>query len=146
MNDQDELNNQAILTPARRRIGAFVIDDLVVSFLLLGIFWSQLQQLKTAEALSIFLNENFLIIMAVKVLYHTIFVWQGGKTLGKYLTNMKVVTIEHGTVPSFDKALLRAMMRIVSETLFYIGFLLAFFTPNIQTLHDKISGCVVIDA
>jgi uncharacterized RDD family membrane protein YckC len=146
MNEQDGINQYATLTSAKRRIGSFIIDDFVVGLLLLGIFWEQLQGIKDIVALSQFTNENFFVFIAVKVIYHTLFVWQGGKTLGKYLTNMKVVTLENGTVPTFDKALLRALMRVVSETIFYLGFILAFFTPNVQTLHDKLSGCVVIDA
>jgi len=136
----------ATLTPAKRRIGAFIIDDFVVGFLLIAIFWSQLEGLKDIESLNAFVNANFYTIVGVKVIYHTLFVWQGGKTLGKYLTRMQVVTLENGTIPTFDKALMRALVRVVSETLFYLGFVLAFFLPTVQTLHDKLSGCVVIDA
>ena len=78
-------------------------------------------------------------------LYHTVFVWQNGMTLGKYLMKIQVVEIETSMKPTFAKAFLRAILRIGSEAIFYLGFLLAFFLPLKQTFHDKVSNCVVID-
>jgi len=40
---------------------------------------------------------------------------------------------------------LRASLRIVSEEIFYVGFIFAFFSPMAQTLHDKLSKCVVVN-
>jgi uncharacterized RDD family membrane protein YckC len=141
-----EKGEQIKLVPAKRRVGAFVIDDLVVSFLFIAIFWSQLSNFSTAEELNQFLTDNFLIIVSIKILYQTVFVWQSGMTLGKYVTKMKVVSQEYGDRPSFNSALIRALVRIVSETLFYIGFFMAFFSPSVQTFHDRLSKCVVVDA
>jgi len=61
---------------------------------------------------------------------------------------MKIKVIELDTLhtPTLLKALFRAILRIGSEVLLYLGFLLAFFLPLRQTLHDKLSNCVVIDA
>ena len=141
-----EKGEQIQLVPAKRRVGAFIIDDLVVSFLFIAIFWSQLSTLVTAEELNQFLTDNFFIIIFIKISYHTIFVWQSGMTLGKYITKMKVVSQDYGEIPSFNSSLMRALIRVVSETLFYIGFLMAFFNPLVQTFHDRVSKCVVVDA
>jgi uncharacterized RDD family membrane protein YckC len=92
------------------------------------------------------LTENFLVIVTIKILYHTLFVWQNGMTLGKYLMKIKVVVRQTGEIPPLHIALARASLRIVSETFFYLGFAMAFFNPMVQTLHDKLTGCVVIDA
>jgi uncharacterized RDD family membrane protein YckC len=141
-----ETSSQEYIVPAKRRVAAFVIDDLVISFLFMAIFWSQLSQLSDIDAINAFLTDNFFIIVAIKLLYHTIFIWQNGMTLGKYMMKMRVVFLQSGETPQFSTALMRAMIRIVSETFFYLGFLIAFFNPMVQTLHDKLSGCVVIDA
>lgn len=135
---------QEQIAPVKKRVGSFVIDDLVVSFLFMVIFWSQISAFKTVEEINLFLANNFLIIMMIKVLYHTFFVWQSGMTLGKYFMKIKVVTLDSGELPTLSIALARASLRIVSETFFYLGFLMAFFNPLVQTLHDKLSGCVVI--
>jgi len=141
-----ETTSQGYIVPAKKRVAAFVIDDLVISFLFMAIFWSQLSQLGDIDAINAFLTDNFFIIVAIKLLYHTIFIWQNGMTLGKYMMKMRVVFLQTGETPQFSTALMRAMIRIVSETFFYLGFLIAFFNPMVQTLHDKLSGCVVIDA
>lgn len=141
-----EITQQAQIVPARRRVGAFVIDDFAVSFLIIAIFWSQLSQLGDLEEMNQFLTDNFFVIISIKIFYHTLFVWQNGMTLGKYLMKMRVVLLSSGETPPFSSSFIRANIRIVSDMLLYIGFIMAFFNPLAQTLHDKLSGCVVIDA
>lgn len=142
---QNSIQNQEQIALPKKRVGAFVIDDLVISFLFLVIFWSQIASLRTVEEINLFMTENFLIIVSIKILYHTVLVWQSGMTVGKYLMKIKVVTLQTGTIPPLHIAAARASLRIVSETFFYLGFAMAFFNPMVQTLHDKLTGCVVVD-
>jgi len=137
-----------------KRITAFVIDDLVINFFLMSIFSSQLTSLMSGitevneEAIMMinqFIMENLSIVLAVKVLYHTVLIWQSGMTLGKYIVRIKAVDMHSGERLSFVQAFWRASVRLVSEMLFYIGFMFAFFSPLHQTLHDKLSNSVVID-
>jgi uncharacterized RDD family membrane protein YckC len=139
----------------KKRISAFIIDDIVISLLFMAIFYDQISVLfgdvavidQTAlETLNHFITENFLILVMIKVLYHGVLVWQNGMTLGKYIMKIKVIDLDTGNVPNVSKAFLRAALRIPSEVFFYLGFLMAFFVPYMQTLHDKLSKCVVIDA
>lgn len=147
------------IASTQKRVLAFVIDDLVIAFLLLVIFYEQLIELAshisgaiTPETIEIFQNEmhqfsvnNLVLILALKILYHTVFIWQNGMTLGKYIVKIKVISLETEETLTLYQAFLRALLRIVSEILFYIGFLFAFFLPLKQTLHDKLSHCVVVD-
>ena len=139
----------------QKRITAFVIDDIVISVFFIIIFYSQFSDVfsnitvvdeAALETINAFIAQNILVVFSIKLLYHTVLVWQGGMTLGKYLMRIKVIDPETGTIPSFQKAFLRASIRIPSEVLFYLGFLMAFFNPLKQTLHDKLSNCVVVDA
>ena len=142
------------IAPNRKRIWSFVIDDMVVNLFLIIIFSSQLSELMSGvtevnEASVMMVNQfimhNIIIVFAVKVLYHTVLIWQNGMTLGKYLMKIKTVDLSSGNTPSFTQAFWRASVRLLSEMLFYLGFLFAFFSPLNQTLHDKLSNCVVID-
>jgi uncharacterized RDD family membrane protein YckC len=137
-----------------KRVTSFVIDDLVINLFLMIIFSSQLtammsgiKEINESSIMMInqFIMENLPIVLAVKVLYHTVLIWQSGMTLGKYIVRIKAVDMYSGQRLSFVQAFWRASVRLVSEMLFYIGFLFAFFSPLHQTLHDKISNCVVID-
>jgi len=98
------------------------------------------------EMMNTFIADNIMIVLAIKVLYHTVLVWQNGMTIGKYVVKIQVVSLNTGFRPSFQQAFLRASVRLLSESVFYLGFILAFFMPMRQTLHDKLSNCVVIDA
>lgn len=143
----------------QKRLTAFVIDDIVIVGLILAIFYTQLMEIAshlpemiTPESIELFKDEmhqfsvnNLLGIIALKIVYHTLFIWQNGMTLGKYFVKIKVIDMESNETPTLFQSLLRAGMRIVSEALFYLGFIFAFFSPLKQTLHDKISHCVVVN-
>lgn len=132
-----------------------MIDDIVISLFFFIIFYDQFSMVfsnitvidETAlQSINTFITQNVLVVFLIKLIYHTVFVWQNGMTLGKYVLKIKVIDLETGQTPDLQKALLRASLRIASEVLFYIGFIMAFFMPMKQTLHDKLSGCVVVDA
>ncbi len=138
----------------QKRITAFVIDDLIISMFFMIIFYDQISNLfsniteidqATLEQMNMFIAENILIVFAIKVLYHTVLIWQNGMTIGKYVVKIKVIDLNSEQQPSFQQAFLRASVRLISEALLYVGFIMAFFTPLRQTLHDKFSNCVVID-
>lgn len=138
----------------QKRVAAFVIDDLVISMFFFMIFYDQFSALfsnitvvdeAVLASINAFLAQNLVVLLAIKVIYHTVFIWQSGMTLGKYLMKIKVIDMQTGDIPGFSKAFLRASVRIPSEVLFYLGFLMAFFVPLKQTLHDKLSNCVVVD-
>jgi uncharacterized RDD family membrane protein YckC len=147
--------NQNISTISKRTL-SFIIDDIVVGIFLIIIFYDQIsalgveaskyQDIEDIKALV----DNFVInaipiVLAIKILYHSLLVWQSGMTIGKYILKIKVIDINSSQTPSFAQAVFRSVMRIVSEMPFYLGFLLAFITPKRQTFHDKVSNCVVVD-
>jgi uncharacterized RDD family membrane protein YckC len=134
------------IASAQKRTGAFVIDDIVISFLIFAIFYEQIMTLTTPEAIMLFMEQVFIPITLLKIAYHTFLVWNNGMTVGKYIMKIRVVSEENGANLNFVRSLLRAVVRIFSEVIFYIGFILAFFSPKVQTLHDKIAGAIVIDA
>lgn len=142
------------IASSQKRITAFVIDDIIVTLFFIIIFYTQLSELfssisvideTTLDSINIFISQNILVLLSIKLIYHTVLVWQNGMTLGKYLMKIKVIELETGHTPNFQRSFLRASIRIPSELLFYLGFLMAFFVPLKQTLHDKLSQCVVID-
>lgn len=65
-------------------------------------------------------------------------------TPGKALMGMTVVTVA-GERISYKTAVLRWVCRYLSLVLCYIGYLIQPFTEKKQTLHDIISGTVVVD-
>ncbi len=134
------------IAPIKKRIASFVIDDFILSMLIFVIFYDQLSVITDMEALSGFMNDNFFIIASVKLLYHWVLVWQNGMTVGNFVLKIRVVDEDSSVLLLWHKALLRSFLRLFSEAAFYIGFLVAFVSPKVQTMHDKFSNAVVVDA
>ncbi|HIP41873.1 MAG TPA: RDD family protein [Campylobacterales bacterium] len=143
MHEQEEDNYQIATT--RKRLSAFFIDDIVVSVFLLVIFYNELSAFKDPTNLILFLESNFLTFVFLRVIYHTFFVWQNGMTIGKMMMKIRVIEMDTGYTPTFGVAFLRAGFRVVSESIFYLGYIMAYFNPMVQTLHDKLSKTVVVD-
>ena len=140
----------------QKRMASFVIDDIIISLFFMIIFYDQITAListadsggeistVTMEMMNTFLAENIVILFTIKVVYHTVLIWQNGMTIGKYIVKIKVISLHTEQRPTFQQAFLRASVRLISDTFFYLGYLMAFFTPMRQTLHDKLSKCVVV--
>jgi len=137
---------QDALAPNAKRIWSYAIDDLVISIFFIAIFFDQLTHLVTPETATLFVKTNYWVLALLKVIYHTLFTWQNGKTLGKQLMKIKTVSISDGTLLTLPMSFVRSAVRVLDEAFFYIGFLPAFFSPTRQTIHDRISRSIVINA
>ena len=67
--------------------------------------------------------------------------WQA--TVGKKLLKIKVTTME-GRRIGFIRATVRYIVMFGLSSIFFIGYLLALFTPRKQALHDLIARTVVV--
>lgn len=67
-----------------------------------------------------------------------------GQTIGKKMQNVKLVGMENGGQPiGFGMAFVRTL---INNLVCYLGWLLAFFDEQRQTLGDKVSKSVVVRA
>ncbi|MBE0514303.1 RDD family protein [Sulfurimonas sp.] len=134
------------LAPIKKRGMAFFIDEMLLSLLLIIALGDSFFDAKTVEEMIILTNAFVLEYMAVKVVYQAFFVMQYGATLGKIV--MKIRVIEIGTMqkPNVVVALNRAVVRVISEMMFYLGFVWGVMDPMRQTWHDKSAKTLVINA
>jgi uncharacterized RDD family membrane protein YckC len=65
----------------------------------------------------------------MKIAYQTFFVMQYGATLGKLAMKIRVIDIKTLDNPNFAVSLNRAIFRIISEMIFYLGFTWAAMDP-----------------
>jgi uncharacterized RDD family membrane protein YckC len=79
----------------------------------------------------------------INIAYFTYFHGATGRTPGKSLLGVQVVSIE-GTSISFGTAFLRSVGYMVSSLVFCLGFIWIGFDKKKQGWHDKIAGTVVI--
>ena len=141
------------ISSTSKRLGAFFIDDIVISIFILIIYYDQLepiltqvQQSNDLAPFASFLSSVTLSLIVLKMIYQTFFVWQNGMTPGKMIMHIRVIEMETGKTPRLEVAFLRSSFRIISDMVFYIGYIIALFNPMVQTLHDKVTKTLVVDA
>jgi len=148
MNDElDQLlhrENIAIASISKRSM-AFFIDELLLSTIFMIALWDSFANAKDMEEV-IYLTNSFVIeFMITKIMYQTFFVYQYGATLGKLAMKIQVLEIPTLSRPRFASAFNRAVFRIISEMLFYLGFVWGMMDPYRRTWHDRTARTLVID-
>ncbi len=144
------------------RFLAIIIDGIVLSIIggifllpIMGLFGLSLsnmmdfdemydKQLPFAIAAAGSIISIGLIYQAITWLYYALF--ESSKyqaTPGKLMLNIKVTDME-GNKISFGRATGRYFGKIISQMIFYIGFIMAGFTSKKQALHDMMAGCLVV--
>lgn len=134
------------LASLQKRIVAFMVDEFLLAFIFLVILYDKIAGIQDQEALVAMINSFTFEYLILKVIYQTLFVYQYGATLGKILMKIQIVDAYTFEKPSFSSALNRSIFRVISEMLFYLGFVWAFYSKNRQGWHDKTAQTIVIDA
>ncbi len=143
--DRFETENITLAT-IKQRTFAYTIDEVLISILFMIIFFGRVPQNASYEETLNLLNSLFSYVILLKIIYQTFFVWYYGATPGKMLIKIRVVSTIDLENPAIIYSLNRALVRIVSESLFYIGFLWALTNPKRETWHDKVARTLVVNA
>lgn len=133
------------LATINRRGIAFFIDEMIISVLFYIIYAGSFAKATSLESVIELTNMLFFQVILLKIIYHTFFVWMYGATVGKILLKIKVVSIDELDNPNLMNSFIRAVVRIISEFLLYLGFLWAFFDKARQAWHDKAAKTVVVN-
>jgi uncharacterized RDD family membrane protein YckC len=136
---------QIDLAPIKKRAMAFFIDEILLSFLLLIALWETFTQAQTTEEIIYLTNSFVLEYMVLKIVYQAFFIMQYGASIGKILMKIRVIDIITLDNPNVIIALNRAVIRVVSEVVFYLGFLWGMLDPTRQSWHDRTSKTLVVN-
>ena len=134
------------LADTKKRAMAFFIDEMLLSFLLIFALWDSFTAAKTMEDVIVITNTFVLEYMFMKIVYQAFFVMQYGATIGKIMMKIRVIDIQTLSNPNVMVSLNRAIFRVISEMLFYLGFLWGMMNPNRQTWHDLTAKTLVVNA
>lgn len=149
MNEQldDVLDREHLqIASLKARSAAFAIDEILISILLFIVLWDNISQAKTVESIIELTNHFLLEFMAIKIIYQTFFTMQYGGTLGKIAMKIRVIEVKTLSNPGFFSAFNRAVFRIVSEAVMYLGFVWAFLDPYRRSWHDFTGKTLVVNA
>ena len=143
---QNILHREGItLADTKKRAIAFFIDEMLLSFLFIIAFWDSFASATNTEEIINLTNAFVLEYMALKIVYQTFFVLQYGASIGKIIMKIRVIEIKTIQNPNIIVAFNRAVFRVISEMLFYLGFLWGILDPSRQTWHDKTAKTLVIN-
>ncbi|MDA3047903.1 RDD family protein [Campylobacter sp. JMF_02 ED1] len=144
-----------MLASLPKRIFAFILDEVIMgvlfTFMLISVASEpMLAALQMSGSDPMALNNAIApylpYLVMVKFLYHAIFVYFYGATLGKLALKIKVISArDENERLSFGVCAFRSGVRLVSETAFYIGFLFAFWTKFRQSLQDLAAKTLVVE-
>ena len=134
------------LAPFTKRVLAYSVDELIVTFLFLIIYWDAFAAITTYDGARNLSINFFWQIFALKVIYHAFFVWYYGASLGQMVTKTMCLNVDVLDRPNLASSITRAVVRTLSEACFYLGFAWALSNPARQTWQDKIAKTVVINA
>lgn len=147
MNEVEERLERAGLELAtvQKRAFAFFVDELLLAILFLVILYDKIAGVGDPDAIVALINSFTFEYLLLKIVYQTFFVYYYGATLGKILAKIQVVDAVTLERPVFGSALNRASFRIISEMIFYLGFVWAFYAQNRQSWHDKTARTLVVN-
>ena len=134
------------LASIKKRSMAFFIDEMLLSFILIFALWDSFVNATSTESIIALTNSFVLEYMMMKIIYQAFFVMQYGATLGKLAVKIRVIEIQTLENPNVLVSLNRAIFRVISEMLFYLGFLWGILNPSRQTWHDLTAKTLVVNA
>ncbi|MBN1838509.1 MAG: RDD family protein [Campylobacterales bacterium] len=140
-----ERENITLATLSKRGF-AYAIDEILISVLFAFIYIDHIPENTTTEEMIGIINGLFAYVVLLKVIYQTFFVWMYGATLGRIAMKIRVISTEDLEKPSFLLSLSRASFRIISESIFYLGFVWAALNPKRETWHDRVANTLVVNA
>jgi uncharacterized RDD family membrane protein YckC len=128
-----------------KRVFAYLIDEIILSLLVIFVISDSLSGNESAEEVILFVDSLLLQFLVVKFVYQALFVSLYGATAGKIVMGIKVIGADTIVNATLNQALIRASIRILSESLFFLGYIWGIFDPYKQTWHDKVARTIVID-
>ena len=140
------------------RLAGFLVDFMIISAVG-GVLWSVFAptlfgiEVKPSpvfpsqwEELVPFMRERapeILFFQGFRLLVEILCTGRFGATPGKFVAGMRIVRPDGGPI-GYGVASLRAILRVVSEGLFYVGFVPVFFRADRRAVHDLLAGTRVV--
>ena len=136
-------NGKLSLATNGRRILSCAIDEMILAILFFLIYMGEFSKATSQEQLQDIMMNFIVQYYVIKILYHTIFIYFYGASIGKFVCKIRCIN-QDALTPNFYESFIRAIVRIISEFAFYLGFAWAFFNEFRQTWHDKAGGTLVV--
>jgi uncharacterized RDD family membrane protein YckC len=125
-----------------RRVVATIIDGIV-----LGALGSTADRAVSGFDLTTLSFHGSASLLVLVLLYYTLLEGLTGRTLGKFVTGVRVVDARTGRAPGLLSALVRTLLRLIDGILAYlVGFLIVINSGRRRRLGDMAARTLVIRA
>ncbi len=139
-----DFSPEALQAPFLLRVGSMLIDYLVLVFLpVVALLYAKI----FGEPLGLMTDKTLWFLSALLFLANILVLpLPNGRSLGKIVTGLKIVRFD-GTDASIGRVLLRQTVGyLFTAVTLGLGFLLCVFSRNGRTLHDMVTGTIVVQA
>jgi uncharacterized RDD family membrane protein YckC len=142
-----------------RRFIAYMIDGFIISIVLIMLMFiagiaffagtmsrgsnAWMTEISNPELMVSYTLWIWVFSTMINIMYFTYFHGSTGRTPGKMLLGLQVVSVDGNRI-SFGIAFLRSVGYLISSIFFCLGFIWIGFDKKKQGWHDKIAGTVVI--
>ncbi len=127
-----------VLASPLRRAGAFTID-FFLRYLILQVMLAILGVPSSDVTVNVFVGAQ-LWASGWNVIFFT-----QGWTPGARVMRIRIVRLSDGSAPGLRAGVVRSAGVVLSEVVFLLGYLWAFWDVRRQTWHDKFAGTVVVE-
>lgn len=142
----DKLDREGLkIAGIGKRVLAFLVDDFILSLIVFFVFYEQISNAKDRlEMINMLANYSFALVF-LQFCYHTLFISFYGATLGKMLCKIAVVDQALFDRPNLAQSALRAVVRQISSSAFFLGFAWALGNDLKKTWQDYVAKTLVIE-
>lgn len=125
------------------RLGAAIVDGIIL--LVIAILLTFVLQALTGQSLSLGKNSPFQLLVAlIAVIYNVALLAMQGATIGKKLVHIRVVNTSYQPIKLSQAIVRETIGKILSGTVFNLGYLWVAIDDKKQAWHDKIAKTFVI--
>lgn len=142
--DKLERENLKIASFSKRVI-AYLIDNLILSFIVFVIFYDRLILMNDLLEIADFLKNFTMGFFFIHLVYHTLFTFMYGASLGKMACKIMILNEELLDKPNFVQSLVRSIFREFSSMALMLGFAWALGNDLCKTWHDYVVRTIVVD-
>ncbi|OCX43498.1 RDD family protein [Campylobacter ornithocola] len=142
----DKLEKEELkIASFKKRFLAYIVDSFVILAIVSVILFDKINSMQTYDEIHNILMRFAGGILILQFVYHSLFTYLYGATLGKMLLKIMVIDQELLDKPNLIQSVLRASVRQVSDMLYGLGFAWALSNIVLKTWHDYVAKTVVID-
>ena len=128
-----------------KRVVAYLIDNIILSLIVFIIFYDKLSLMDDYLEIAQFLGNFTTGFFLLHLIYHTLFTFMYGASLGKMACKIMILSEELLDKPNFIQSFARSFVRELSGIAFMLGFAWALGNDLCKTWHDYAARTIVVD-